>query len=199
MKTEYEILREEIIKWQDRRFELLKISITVVTGLLGFKLVTEHFSSAASNNVVWPYISAVLLLFLAATNLLTWYCGLANVKIASYLRVFHEANEFTTGQMQWESRLKRFDMSYLSYLDKKNLNFWLAIVYFVLGIISVIIPWAAAEFVLPEDGLSIILLAFSVCCFAMVLTILSQHVDWRKQREIFEKKWSWVAEEEKAQ
>ena len=63
MNREYEALRSEMLKWQDRRFDLLKLSISVVTGLLGFKLIVEKFDASSSGGTLWPLISAVLLLY----------------------------------------------------------------------------------------------------------------------------------------
>jgi len=68
---EYESLRAEILKWQDRRFDLLKLSISVVTGLLGLKLIFEKLDAPGSSSTLWPLISSILLLYLAGANLLT--------------------------------------------------------------------------------------------------------------------------------
>src|SRR5947208_2340161 len=103
MSNEYETLRAEILKWQDRRFDLLKISIGLITGLLGLKLVVEY----PSKGDIWPLVSSVLLLYLSGANLLTWYAGVANSKLAAYIKVFHESDVGSAPAYRWESRLQR--------------------------------------------------------------------------------------------
>src|SRR5262249_4637530 len=131
VSAEYESIRAEILKWQDRRFDLLKLSISVVTGLLGLKLILDATGS-------WPIISSLLLLYLAGANLLTWYAGIANSKLSAYVKVFHEGQESPSIPMGWETRLAKLKTK---GLDPQNLNRWIAVVYAVLAIISVVLPY----------------------------------------------------------
>jgi hypothetical protein len=57
---------------------------------LGFKVIVEKPELSDTTAPVWPLISAILLLYLSAANLLTWYAGVANTKLAMYIKVFHE-------------------------------------------------------------------------------------------------------------
>jgi hypothetical protein len=140
MSAEYESLRAEMHKWQDRRFDLLKHGTAVVTGLLGFKIITGGASEPGLNAPEWPLISIVLLLYLATINLLTWYSGVANSKLAAYIKIFHEAEKSGIGQFKWESRLDKLKSR---GLDSQSLNRWIAVTYLVLGIVSVGLPYAS--------------------------------------------------------
>ena len=187
---EYESLRAEILKWQDRRFDLLKLSISVVTGLLGLKLIFEKLDAPGSSSTLWPLISSILLLYLAGANLLTWYAGVANSKLSAYVRVFHEGQESTSIPMGWETRLAKLKTK---GLDPQNLNWWITIVYAVLAIISVVLPYAATSFAPP--GLWLYGLAVSSAAFLATIILV---VRFSYPREHFEACWRQLRDEERS-
>ena len=191
MNPEYEALRSEMLKWQDRRFDLLKLSISVVTGLLGFKLIVEKFDASSSGGTLWPLISAVLLLYLAGANLLTWYAGVANSKPAAYVKIFHEAKELTPHPMRWEGRLQWLISN---GLNPHSLNCWIAVVYVVLGVVSVVLPYAAADFAPPGAWLY----GLVICAVPFLITVVLV-AGYSYPRDDFEKHWRKLQEEEKAE
>lgn len=128
MTSEYETLRTEIKDWQDRRFTILTASIGIVTAVLGIKI----FDQPARLDL-WPWISALLLLLLSSACVLTWYAARANAKIAAYIMVFHE--DPSSGG--WESRLHQLKTT---GLDRLNLNRLIICIYFLLGVVSVLLP-----------------------------------------------------------
>ena len=181
MSAEFQAVRSEMLKWQDRRFDLLKHSTGVVTGLLGFKLIVEKSGLADTTAPVWPLISAILLLYLSAANLLTWYAGVANAKLGMYLKVFHDD--------QWESRLALLKEK---GLDPQHLNRWIVVVYLVLGLVSVILPLASSGFTAPHCLSLVTLLA---CSIPFVLTLALVH--WcSSPRKLYEDRWSQLRQDE---
>ena len=68
IRDEYDSLRKEIYEWQNRRFSILAVSGGFVAAILGLKIVEE-----SKQPQTWPVVSALLLLFLSAACLLTWY------------------------------------------------------------------------------------------------------------------------------
>lgn len=145
MSEEYEALRAEILKWQDRRFDVLKLSISVVTGLLGLKLIFDKLEGPGSGGALWLLISSTLLLYLAAANLLIWYAGVSNSILAAYIKVFHEEKASTS--VHWETRLDKLKAK---GQYRQNVNQWIAVLNTALAIICVVVPGAAASFELPS-------------------------------------------------
>src|SRR5713101_544364 len=144
MSEEYEALRAEILKWQDRRFDLLKTSISVITGLLGLKLIFDKLEVPGPSGTLWPFISSTLLLYLAAANLLTWYAGTSNSILGAYIKVFHEGKESTS--VHWETRFEKLKAK---GLYRQNVNQWIAVMNTVLAAICVVLPYAVTSFAWP--------------------------------------------------
>jgi hypothetical protein len=141
MNEEYEAIRAEMLEWQQRRIDVLKISTALIAGLLGLKILSTDTLTWA-----WPYLATTLLLFLAASVLLTWYAGEANRKLASYVRVFFEDKPLADSY-RWETRLKLLNDF---FHPRINLNFILVVVYATLAIASVLLPAALTEFNAPD-------------------------------------------------
>jgi hypothetical protein len=178
-----------MLKWQDRRFDLLKHSTSVVTGLLGFKLIAERSGIAESTASVWPLISAVLLLYLSAANLLTWYAGIANSKLAAYIKVFHKGSGDESDSPRWESRLAILKKK---GLDPQSLNLWITVVYLVLGLVSIALPFASSGFATPYISW---LIALLVCSVPFVATLVP--VAWFSYpRQRYEANWLQVQRDE---
>ncbi len=183
MPDEYESLRAEVLQWQNRRFQLVGASITLVTGVLGLGL------KELANG--WSVISSLLLLVLTCAVFLSWYAGVTNTKIAMYLMVFHEQSGGPESQGSgWESRLYRLKNQQRK--DPLALNDALVFIYFSLGVVSFFIPYAAAKdhSVMPGQlGLLILMtLAF--------LTALMVHWKYSDQRNRYLGYWRAVKRDE---
>ncbi|MEM7184690.1 MAG: hypothetical protein AAF518_27595, partial [Spirochaetota bacterium] len=114
MKEEYENLRNEVLGWQSKRFTLLAICITTVTGFIGLSI----FQTIVKE--LWYLIIFTLELFISFFVLLSWYAGIANSKISSYIRVFHERENNILG---WGERLSSLKGK---GNDRLNLNLFLS-------------------------------------------------------------------------
>lgn len=178
-EKEYELLRDEISEWQNRRFTLVGVSITVVTALLGF-------SQIAGIKVTWDFISSLLLFFLSVACWLTAYCGIANVKIGTYLQAFHEGHE---SSFHWESRNSRFSKVGRKY---GNLNQYLGAVYLILAILSLLAP--PLMFKPTQSSLfPVLLVALMIGAFIASLVWLYKS---QGRREEFLKRWLEVKKQE---
>jgi hypothetical protein len=182
MSEEYGALRAEILRWQDRRFDLLKISISVVTGLLGLKLI---FEVSGSSGTLWPFVSSTLLLYLAAANLIIWYAGVSNSILAAYVKVFHEENESTS--VHWETRFSKLKKCH-------NLNHWIAVLHSALAIICVALPYAATTGLAGPSPWLLGLVAGSAAVF---LTTMFVVMFFSYPRERYETDWRRLRDEEK--
>lgn len=174
MKTpshEYSAIRAEMLKWQDRRFDLVKHSTTVVTGLLGFKLVLDTTTSGIHSPTYWPLVSSLLLLYLSATNVLIWYCGVANSKLAAYILVFHEQGDTVEKPGMWESRLKLLKNK---HLDNVNLNTWMALIQLVLALLALALPAATASFSWPNNHWSYLAATCAALCIVTLGLVLKR-------------------------
>ena len=189
MGNDIESLRAEMLKWQDRRFDLLKHSTGVVTGLLGFSLLFEKGGNSSVS--VWPLVSAMLLLYLSGANLLTWYSGIANTKLGAYLKVFHEEQATEGATSRWEGRLAILKKK---HLDPHNLNLWITVIYMVLGLVSIVLPYAATHFTAPECSWLIVLLV----CAAPFMGTLILVAKFSYPRDRFVSYWQIVKRDEEA-
>jgi undecaprenyl pyrophosphate phosphatase UppP len=162
MTDEYNSLRKEIIEWQNRRFLILGITITLVSGILGLK------TNAVSSNISL-YISSILLFILASSSCLIWYCGRASAKIAAYLIVFHE--ERSEQGSGWESRLNKLKKSKKDWFDLNKMMF---LVYLVLGCLSVFLPYLYNKDKCSVTLLNIIPLIITTIFYIIGLYLLLQ-------------------------
>jgi len=171
MDAEYESLRQEIQAWQNRRFTILAASITLVSAVLGLDVVQKTTVS-----VQWPLVTSLLWFFLGSTTTLTWYAGRANAKIAAYLIVFHEKENFG-----WESRLKKLKESGLDWF---NLNRMIFLIFFGLGILSLVIPWSIRCSQLIAKWHILLLVSVGAWfIFSLILLI------WGYPRQNYKEKW----------
>jgi hypothetical protein len=140
MREEYESIREEILQWQEYRFLVLGAATALIAGVLAFELkdISEH----------WVGISAMLVCFVALAEMLSWYAGDDNAKAAAYLVVYYEEAAAEPGKGQgWETRrslAKKLEV-FPQHGLVMTLNLWLVVVYFLLGAVSVLLPFNAAE------------------------------------------------------
>ncbi len=184
MKEEYEAVRPEMLRWQDRRFDMLKLSITLVVGLLGLKLLTP--GSLAD---VWPFVSSVLLLYLAAANLLTWYAGIANSKLAAYIVVYFEQAGLAEKSFAWESRLTALKKE---KLDPYNLNICMSIIYVGLALVAGVVPYATSGFTPPTCAAG-----WALVVSAALFTVSGYLAAFKAyRRETYEGHWKTVKQKE---
>lgn len=139
MKEEYASIRDEILQWQEYRFLILGATTALIAGVLAFELkdISEH----------WVGISAMLILFVALAEFVSWYAGDDNVKAAAYLVVFYEEERTAPKEGRgWESRLRRAkeNKRFGKHRLVLTLNQWLAVVYLLFGGASMLLPWHAA-------------------------------------------------------
>jgi hypothetical protein len=130
------------------------------------------------------------LLYLSVSNLLTWYAGVANSKLAAYIKVFHESSAGAETTPRWESRLAALKRK---GLDPQNLNRWIALVYLVLSLVSVALPLASAGFAAPDRLWLVVLLA---CVVPFVITLVLVAF-YSYPREQFEIAWKRLQREER--
>ncbi len=154
---EYPSIRQEIIQWQTVRFTLITVSSAAVAAVIGFAL-----NSVGTKYYI--FISSLLLVFLCIAVLLTWYAGVGNVKMGTYLAVFYE--EEGKGWHRRHSVIKKLSRI---YADKLTLNVLLAIFYLVLGIASLLLslydlrlPWILLPALLFLLLFGFLLLLFSI-------------------------------------
>lgn len=177
MNQEYESLGAEILKWQDRRFQLIEISIGLVTAIIGLDLVMKP-----STPEHWPLISSVLLAFLSSAGLLTWYAGRANSKLSAYLKVFHEAEELAPEALRWETRLQKLKEK---GLDRYNVNHWITVIFIVLAGISVLLPYIASSLSTPTGWPLALLLIFAALFVGSAILVSA----FSYPRESYEARW----------
>jgi hypothetical protein len=90
---------------------------------------------------------------------------------------------------QWESRLALLKEK---GLDPQHLNRWIVVVYFVLGLVSVILPLASSGFIAPH---SLSLVALLACSIPFVLTLAL--VSRPAPRKLYEDHWSQLRQGER--
>ena len=175
MKGEYAALRAEILAWQNRRFVVLTISVSLVTGILGLDAVTQERSL-----LDWGFISAILLFFLGSCATLTWYARRSNAVIAAYIMVFHEAEA-----EGWEKRHNEIKKKIkLLGLFDLNLNLVILLIYIVLSIVSILIPWAVRGYK-SASAVAVILLSISAIWLLFNLYLLLRY----SSRDYFVNEW----------
>ena len=136
MDAEYNALRAEMLAWQSRRFVILTTCATIVVGILGL-----DSTSTATDTIEGALISSLLLFVLGSAELLIWYAGIADAKLAAYLVVFHEAK--TSG---WETRLNTLSERRRNRL---TLNMMIVLIYAGLGLLAIVLPFAVRDATMP--------------------------------------------------
>lgn len=130
MNHEYDALWKELLEWQNRRVALLTLSSTVVIGVL-------TVGQSVNERVPWWVVSLGLLLFLSAACRLTAYAEYANMRIGTFLEVFHDPSS----ELKWELRKAMF----IEEVGKQgrttpSLNAILLLFYSLLGCAAVLLP-----------------------------------------------------------
>lgn len=179
MTEEYQALRQEILEWQTRRFTIVSGAILVVTAVLGW--ITQ-----SPNEWPWPVASALLLAPLACASYLTWLFGTFNARLGTYLEVFHESKE---GRKGWEERNKAFRAG----SEMLNLNAALALVYLVLGGVSLFVPIAVAEG--DTTGFQYVVLALAAAAFVSAILYVALR---SYPRDAYVVKWKSIRENERS-
>jgi hypothetical protein len=122
-ENEYNGLRDEILHWQSLRYTVLGANITVVTVILSWII-----SRPADWN--WDIASIILLVVLSAGSYMIMLFDRFEAKIGTYIGVFYENG---TG---WETRVIEFD----KHIKLNSLRYALGLMYFGLGMMSILIP-----------------------------------------------------------
>lgn len=159
VSEEYQALRQEILEWQTRRFTIVSGAIVVVTAVLGW--ITQN-----PDEWPWAIASTVLLAPLACACYLTWLFGSFNTRLGTYVEVFHESTE---GRSGWEKRNREFRTG----REILNLNTALALVYLVLGGVSVCVPIAVAKG--DTSGFQFAVFALSATVFVSTILLVALH------------------------
>lgn len=122
----YESLRNELIRWQERRYLIFSTSIVFVTALIGWFVTGEknlEFTIAA----ILPHI------LILGASLLTRNTSLYSTKIGTYISVFYEDI--------WE--INQAPFSKKTWIWSTNLIF--ALFYLGISIISTIILYKISD------------------------------------------------------
>jgi hypothetical protein len=127
---EFKSLRDEMLKWQERRFEVLKISLltssAVVTGAV-----------AKSDVWDWPVAVAAVFFILGISSRLIRTFSIYTATGGSYLEVFFRS--------EWESRNRKRVSDYTEPSAKiPTLNETLCIVHIGIGLSSLVICYLLA-------------------------------------------------------
>lgn len=160
---EYASLRDELLKWQDRRIIFSQVSITLVIGYMGY-ILKEQISPvetvAQASRPSWQIISIFPLLLLCITIHLNIVFELFQIRIAAFLTVFYNST--------WEQFISEKTLSlsegYIGY------NKSMAIVYFLVSSATVFASYTKFEYDLySQDSLyfSMVAVIFMFMCYRM--------------------------------
>lgn len=125
-KEDYQSTRAEILQWQTARFTLITVSSALIVAILGIAIK----DGSVQPEYYWA-VSSLLLSFLLVAVLLTWYAGVANMKLGSYVAVFYE--EKGKG---WHKRQEAVTEGSKIRADKLRLDLLLSPFYILLGLAS---------------------------------------------------------------
>lgn len=147
-EQEYGALRDEIMRWQERRFIVIGATIPLASAVAGI-IATKPTACS------WATASALLLAFLAASMCLLRQFARFNSVIGSYLEVFH-ANP-------WERRMREFRKGSSRYLE---LNTFIAVLFLLLAGLWTLILFAICTKpprILEIVTLCVVVLAYAYC------------------------------------
>ena len=131
--TEYEMLRQEILAWQERRFTVLTGAITLVVAILSFALTddTRRWSS--------ELLVIVVFMVLAVATSFTWYAARSNALLGQYLAAFREGPDES---FLWETALRKLPTSALGSL---NVNVFFALIYTAVAAASLAVAYLQCD------------------------------------------------------
>ena len=147
-EDEYATLREEILHWQTRRFNVLTAVLIVIPATLGW-IVSNP------DKLSWPVASIFPLLFQACACHLTWLFSFNGIVIGTYLE--------TRCNSQWEKSRRLIDAKY----PMPHLNTSLSLLYLVLAAFSVGVPAMLCE--KPPTFGSVVFFAIALLTFIVLL------------------------------
>ncbi len=179
MDNEYISIRDEIMKWQDRRIAFSQISLTIVTAYVGYMIGKDI---TAGNFLSWQITSALPLLILSMTMHITRLFELFHLRAAAFLAVYHNS--------LWENTVSR--VSFSKGIWRVGYNKSMAIVYLLVAVLSVIIfidkfPRVNSFF---HDFI------FGVCAFTFLYIFISLFTfDTGKEKDKLLKKWNALKQE----
>lgn len=185
-EKEYASLRDEVLKWQDRRITFSQIAITLVTVYTGYMLKDQKDQST---NLTWPMVSIFPLLILSITIHINKIFELFQIRGAQYLRAFY-------GSI-WEEEIQNVSLSKQEKKNKKSeknkrqiprvgYNRSMAIVYFFIALTSTFV--FASKFHSTPSLLIAIFFAVTGVVFLSMCVILARFDTNCERNELF-KKW----------
>lgn len=126
MEKEYSSLRDEILKWQDKRITFSQIAITLVTAYTGYML---SIKKDEVNGLSWQIVSIFPLLILSITMHINKVFELFQLRAAAFLAVFHSSI--------WEIEIGKVSLSKGRWRIGYNKS--MAIVYLLVSISSTLV------------------------------------------------------------
>lgn len=125
MNEEYVSLRDEVMKWQDRRIAISQIAMTLVVAYTGYMVSKDSNEISLS----WQVVSILPLSILSVTMHITRLFDLFTLKAAAYIAVFYES--------AWEKHTTR--ISFSNGILKIGYNKSMAIIYFIIAFSSIVV------------------------------------------------------------
>jgi len=157
IEKEYSSLRDEIMKWQDRRIVFSQIALTLVIAYTGY-LVSKDIKEVSA--LSWQVVSILPLLILSITIHITKLFELFQVRAAAFLVIFYDTN--------WEKNVGEKGVSLSTGTWTLGYNKSMAIVYLIvaLGTIFIFTQKYPTSFSLLET------IVFSIVAIAFLVVVL---------------------------
>lgn len=184
---EYSTLRDELLKWQDRRITFSQITLTLVTAYAGYMLRDEK-NSTIETTLSWQTVSIFPLLILSITIHLNIVFELFQIRIAAFLSVFYDST--------WEKFISKSEVSLSEGSQTLGYNKSMAIIYLVIVTASILIFMGRykSPFYVTD---SIFFLFFSLVFLYMFYRMYSFGTN--NHRGKFLSKWEAIKKEAKAE
>jgi hypothetical protein len=128
--AEFHALRQEILQWQ-------KFRVTTVVGSVGFFGGILSWLASSNKAYDWQLASILLLALIGCVAYTCFYWGRGNARKGAYIEVYLESPESGLG---WERRLRNVRDKW-----RLNLNNVFGLVFFVLALLSILIPLYIAK------------------------------------------------------
>ena len=104
IKSEYSSLRDEILKWQEKRITFTQMAITLVTAYTGFMLSIKR---EEVTGLSWQTVSIFPLLILAITMHINKTFELLQLRAGAFLAVYHDSVwENSVGKISFSKGLR---------------------------------------------------------------------------------------------
>lgn len=168
MQEEYVSLRDEIMKWQDRRIFVSQLSMTLVIAYTGFLISKDTNEINLSSQI----LSILTLSILSVTMHVVRLFELFGLKAAAFTAVFHKSI--------WEKNTTR--ISFSDGILKFGYNKSMAVAYLIIAFSSVIILFR--KFPCPLYTYETIVFILSTVLFAITFLRLFLFNTHNKKEEL---------------